>query len=58
MDASAICAALASYPGPDCLKDVVKKCGPRLKVHMTLKAFCQDLEVSSNILTPFSSHTN
>lgn len=36
MDGEAVTAALASNPGPDCLKGVLPKLGPRLKVY---KAF-------------------
>ena len=38
MDGQAVCAAWASWPGADCLKDVVKKCGPRLRVYSALRA--------------------
>ena len=30
MDGEAVCTALASCPGPDCLKDIIKKAGPQL----------------------------
>lgn len=38
MDGDAICAALASTPGPDSLRDVVPKLGYRLKVYRALKS--------------------
>ena len=37
MDGIALSTAFATCPGPDCLKDVVMKCGPRLKVYNSLK---------------------
>ena len=37
MDGEAICAALASTPGPDSLRDVVSKLGLRLKVYRVIK---------------------
>ena len=46
MDGEAVCTALASYPGPDCLKDIVKKCRPRLRVYKALQAACLESEVS------------
>ena len=46
MDGEAVCTALASCPGPDCLKDIVKKCGPRLRVYKALRAACLESEVS------------
>ena len=41
MDGLALSTALASCPGPDCLKDVVLKCGPRLKVYNFLKTMLE-----------------
>ena len=38
MDGEAICAALASTPGPDSLRDVVPKLGLRLKVYRVIKS--------------------
>ena len=38
MDGEAICAALASTPGADSLRDVVPELGLRLKVYGAVKA--------------------
>ena len=46
MDGEAVCTALASCPGPDCLKE---KCGPRLRVYKALRAVCLEAEVSYKI---------
>lgn len=37
MDGKAVCAGLATCPGPDWLKDVVLKVGFRLKIHNALR---------------------
>ena len=37
MDGEAIMAAFATCSGPDCLKDVVRKYGVRVKVYNTIK---------------------
>ena len=37
MDGVALAMALASSPGPDCLKDVVPRLGIRLKVYQAIK---------------------
>lgn len=42
MDGEAVTAALATTPGPDCLKDVLPKLGQRLKVY---KAFQEHITV-------------
>ena len=49
MDGEAVCTALASCPG-DCLKDIVKKCRPRLRVYKALRAVCLEAEVSYKIV--------
>ena len=43
MDGEAIMSAFASTPGPDCLREVVTKVGPRMKVYRDIK---QLIEVS------------
>ena len=43
MDGEAIAAAFAVTPGPDCIRDVVKKVGIRMKVYQAIK---KALEVS------------
>ena len=50
MDGEAVCTALASCPGPDCLKDIVKKCGPRLRVYKAFRVVCLEAEVSYKIV--------
>ena len=50
MDGEAICTALASCPGPDCLKDIIKKAGPRLRVYSALRAICLEAEPVSNMI--------
>ncbi len=45
MDGAAISAALATCPGPDCLKGVLPKLGQRLKVYGALKALYEELQV-------------
>ena len=37
MDGEAICLALATTAGPDCLRDVIPKYGLRLKVYQAIK---------------------
>ena len=49
MDGEAVCIALASCLGPDCLKDIVKKCGPWLRGYKALRAVCLEAEVSYKI---------
>ncbi len=50
MDGEAVCAALASCPGADCLKDIIKKAGPRLRVYSALRATCLEEEPVSIFL--------
>ena len=38
MDGEAICAALASSPGPDALRDLIPKLGVRLKVYRAIRS--------------------
>ena len=38
MDGEAICAALASSPGPDALRDLIPKVGVRLKVYRAIRS--------------------
>lgn len=38
MDGEAICAAFASSPGPDALRDLIPKLGVRLKVYRAIKS--------------------
>ena len=45
MDGSAIVVGLASSPGPDWLKDIVRKVGLRLKVHNALRALHTEYQV-------------
>lgn len=45
MNGPAIVAALATCPGPDCFKDVVKKVGQRLRVYNSLKTLVNQFEV-------------
>ena len=44
MDGASIGAAFGSAPGPDCLKEFVRRCGPRLKVYAFLKSAWEDLD--------------
>ena len=37
MDGEAVCLAFATTTGPDCLRDVIKQYGIRLKVYRTIK---------------------
>ena len=37
MDGEAVCLALATTAGPDCLRDVIPKYGLRLKVYRAIK---------------------
>lgn len=37
MDGEAICLALGTTTGPDCLRDVISKYGLRLKVYKAIK---------------------
>lgn len=38
MDGEALMAAFATRPGPDCIKDVIKTYGTRLKVYNVIKS--------------------
>ena len=50
MDGEAVCTALASCPGPDCLKDIIKKAGPRLRVYSALRSICLEAEPVSYMI--------
>lgn len=53
MDGEAVRAAFAATPGPDCLKDVVTKTGPRLRVY---KAFQELIKVNLQLSTENDFH--
>lgn len=37
MDGESLCTLFESSPGPDCLKDIVPKLGPRLRMYKEIK---------------------
>ncbi len=57
MDGEAICAALASIPGAESLRDVVPKLGLRLKVYRALKA-ALDKQYSEQVSTCTTSQSS
>ena len=55
MDGEAVMAAFATCSGPDCIKDIIKTYGSRLKVYTALKAaigesYQQSVSMCQNVL--------
>ena len=52
MNGEALMAAFATYSGPECIKDVIKTYGTRLKVYNVIKAEieCYEQNVSFDTL--------
>lgn len=48
MDGEALATLIGLTPGPDCLKDLVKKVGWRLKVYKAIKELYEGENVSLN----------
>ena len=42
MDGDALATLLTVSSGPDCLKELIKKVGVRLKVYQLIKSLCSD----------------
>ena len=58
MDGEALATLIGLTPGPDCLKDLVKKVGWRLKVYKAIKELYEGENVSLNNKVCMSSLNN
>ena len=58
MDGEALATLIGLTPGPDCLKDLVKKVGWRLKVYKAIKELYEGENVSLNNRVCMSSLNN